>query len=132
MSFKNIKHLRSLLRSPDTMGRIYWLGKSGYSFGSKRKAIEKDNHDAKNRHCQHRGPGRPLLVGPGEDGLRARPVESAVVSGIRSQNPTRPSHEGPRKGSAGPVQGTQGPSRTDEVRENRQQQQHGCSGGRSG
>ncbi len=43
MSFKNIKHLRSLLRSPDTMGRIYWLGKSGYSFGSKRKAIEKDN-----------------------------------------------------------------------------------------
>lgn len=42
MAFKNIHYLKSILRSPDTLRKIYWIGNEGYSLWSGRNVIFKD------------------------------------------------------------------------------------------
>lgn len=43
MAFKDINKLKSLLRCPETLRRIYWFGTRGYSFGGKRKIIAEND-----------------------------------------------------------------------------------------
>ena len=42
MAFKDTGKLKSILRNPDSLNRIYWLGNRGFSFGSRGKIRRKD------------------------------------------------------------------------------------------
>ena len=40
MAFRDLPRLKSLLRCPDTLRRVYWWGSRGYALGSKRRIVQ--------------------------------------------------------------------------------------------